>query len=349
VTRARVIVLFASLGPAALAACSFVRSLDGYSTTFGLDAAPPSDSPGADGAEGGCSSCAPIDILIKDQAQPRGITVTTNYFFWTNEGSGTVNRCPIAGCGAGPALVGGNQAGPTTMTNDDYSVYWANSRTNGIGACSIDGCPAPVFISDKDGGNPVGVAVLSFVYWTTDTGWIFSCGGLCAFGGPQVVTSGQADPAGIAVFNPGSGEVPIWAVKDGVMKCDQTLCKNDGGPSRFADDPGPVKLVALDAKNVYWASDVAIRSCPIAGCTDPPTTVADVDHPRGIALDATHIYWTNGDNTVRYCPSVGCPSSGATVLAADQDDPQGIAVSPTHVYWTSRGLGTVARVPKPKN
>ena len=63
--------------------------------------------------------------------------------------------------------------------------------------------------------------------------------------------------------------------------------------------------VAADADNVYWVNrghenmdpkyvDGAVLTCPKAGCplSGPVVLARDVHDPRGIALDATAIYWT---------------------------------------------------------
>jgi len=82
VSRRR-IPLAALLAPFALAACSFLRSLDGYSDQYGLDAG---------GAVDACTTCG-VEILAHDQPRPHGIAVNATHFFWTNEGDGTVMRC----------------------------------------------------------------------------------------------------------------------------------------------------------------------------------------------------------------------------------------------------------------
>lgn len=65
--------------------------------------------------------------------------------------------------------------------------------------------------------------------------------------------------------------------------------------------------------------------------------------PYSVAVDATHVYWTNqGDGTVMKCALTGCDDH-PTTLATGQNNPYGVAVDATHVYWVTYGGGTVMK------
>jgi hypothetical protein len=83
-----------------------------------------------------------------------------------------------------------------------------------------------------------------------------------------------------------------------------------------------------------------------------PTTADQVGAgvgATGVAIDATHVYWTNRgtngllDGTVARALKNG---TGAEVLASSLDSPFIITLDATHAYWTSRATGSVSRVPK---
>jgi len=66
--------------------------------------------------------------------------------------------------------------------------------------------------------------------------------------------------------------------------------------------------IAADATGTYWtarfevgATNGTVRFCRATGCNGVATVLADAENkPRGIALDATHVYWVNeGDGRVR--------------------------------------------------
>ena len=83
------------------------------------------------------------------------------------------------------------------------------------------------------------------------------------------------------------------------------------------------------------------------------TIAADQAYPNGLAVDATHVYWTNrGDGTVKRMPKGGAPGEPPTVIATGQVAPGPIVVDETHVYWANEGTsdlanGSIMKIQKP--
>ena len=94
---------------------------------------------------------------------------------------------------------------------------------------------------------------------------------------------------------------------------------------------------------VYWSNNFGtIASANLDGTTANPSLVsvgAQVQ-VHGLAVDSSHIYWTNFDaNTIGRANLDG---SGVNPSFIGVIDPEGVAVDANHVYWTSAN-GTIGR------
>src|SRR5262249_674373 len=65
-----------------------------------------------------------------------------------------------------------------------------------------------------------------------------------------------------------------------------------------------------------------------------------------LALDRTHVYWTNNANDTGSVARRAKASGDVEVLVAGQANPGFLAVDETTVYFTTFGDGAVKRVPK---
>jgi hypothetical protein len=126
--------------------------------------------------------------------------------------------------------------------------------------------------------------------------------------------------------------------------------------------------VAVDGEHIYWANprDGTIGRAEIGGgnpepdfITPGPTTVEEetepesgefetlefASHPRYVAVDAGHIYWTNaadggnGHGSIGRADLDGTPASVEPECVSGASNPQGIAVNATHMYWANSGNG----------
>jgi hypothetical protein len=134
-----------------------------------------------------------------------------------------------------------------------------------------------------------------------------------------------------------------------------------GAGTPLAPQQNNPMFLTSDATAIYWsnngtfvAADAgppngSIVKCATPSCAGGPQTIASAqNHPRGIAVDASTVYWANfgdtqGTGSIMKCPKAGC-GTGASVLASNLVYPDGIAVDAKYVYFTSHG-GQVSRLP----
>lgn len=91
------------------------------------------------------------------------------------------------------------------------------------------------------------------------------------------------------------------------------------GPYTIASGQLEPTGIAVSEKYVYWANRQAgtIVRCPRFGCgDDEPTVLApDAGAPRGLTIDATHVYWVDEGELIENVRTVSvykCPLSGCS-------------------------------------
>ena len=103
--------------------------------------------------------------------------------------------------------------------------------------------------------------------------------------------------------------------------------------------------VAVGGEYLYWTSpatvsegdDGSIGRLRLDGTSPPePDFIAAAGDPKGIAVDAAHVYWSNG--SAHAISRAGIDGGGVEPsfhFIGSTEVPQGIAVDGAHLYWTT--------------
>ncbi len=303
--------------------------------------------------------------------------------------------CNGVGCAAGfctPASISDGQANPGQITLDRFYAYWTN-----YGAGNV---PGSVFSVQKDGSNPLPIAggvadpheqqawgiaasdLDAHVYWTTfDKLAASHIGRQLKTGGTptRVAFAGKARAIALDVDTNGAGFV-YWATFDTNILYRLAVPAFSGTPEILAEgEPyvrGPNNIVA-DGDAIYWTNE----GTPVAGGTTAntgsvvsmtkagpdggapvfTTLVANANAPRGIALDASNVYFaesglqTTQTGKVRRVAKVGASQTPLDLvsglgntreLALCKPSVAGDCAKDEWVYFSSFVDGTIQRVTK---
>jgi hypothetical protein len=125
--------------------------------------------------------------------------------------------------------------------------------------------------------------------------------------------------------------------------CEQVAFAACGASIVTLADMGPAPhALALDATHVYWTDLAHSTVSKVPRDGGEVVLLATTEQPQALAVGATAVYWTTSDLGVF---SVGL-DGGMPSTVDPAGSAQGITVDATHVYWThSTGAGLVRRAP----
>jgi virginiamycin B lyase len=245
------------------------------------------------------------------------------------------------------------------IDNVDGYVYWSDPLNGRIGRARLDGTE----VNDSylpDLGEPLGITVINegtnkYIFWTDR-------GELDVDGKPQVGkgTIGRANLDGTDVkadclkdlTNPRSIAVDpnfIYWTMPGITSHEEFLRDGDVGRADLAcpvSVPPPLITsfasgdIAVNSSHIYMSATTAfdngfIRRFKLDGTgQEDVVSIPDVEAPFGLALDGTHLYWTDLDhNMIGRSDLAGSdPSEQPDFISATR--PGDPARGGEHLYWS---------------
>ena len=282
--------------------------LDVYVTAYCLDGGEVARIP----TDGGALA------VMATQSGPWGLALDDEWVYWSNQTSddtghvtngGTIDRIAKAG---GPVQTVVSSPEPSEIVVDDTNVYWNDTYygANSIWTAPKAGTGSPTLLIKLDGQLSGGLALdATHVYWV------------------------ELDniPYGTLYRIPKSGGT-AEAVASGPFAY-QFAASDDGGIYAGMNGFGPDS-----STGGVLRYDTATGNTRIYG--------RRTTSPVGVAVDATHVYWTDDRDGILAAPFDG----GATVQVASnvvKAFPMGIAVANGVVYWAASSEGVVRSVPVP--
>ena len=254
-------------------------------------------------------------------------------------GTGTATATLMAANKRGTATASAGLTGTGRGLGATFGHLYFSTQVGNINASTLSGTDLG-FLAENENQPAFLTADTSRVYWAnTDDGTIMA---MPLAGGPQTtLASQQGRPVGVAVdashvywTNSGDGTIKTAPLTGDPVTTPTTL---------FSGQRFPTGL-AVEAGILYWANsaDGTINKGSVAG--GAVTTLTTDSGASGLAVDSTHVYWTDGEDPgeVKSIPLTGGQQS---VLISGQNQPYGVAVDDTQVFWTNKGDSTLKVAP----
>ncbi len=352
-SRIRRIASFASL---LASACGGGQAPPPAAPPAASEAAPTPPAPSANVAldDGGAASASatPADaappmpavtVLAKGLAGSAALAIDKRNAYWIDEAGGTLERVSKQGgvtmlivSGSGTAFAPG-----ATAAVDDTDVYWTSAMQVGATKTNL------LRRQDKNGGQPITVAqsaTAPFSCVVLDSEYMYWVQGSAVFraskrGGPPAAVGGGLTGADCVAVDEKNAYVSL-AGSDAKQHADGAIVvvPKSGGPAKgLVKDVHAPADVQVDATDVYWIDgDKVMKAAKSGGAA---TQLAQAPGAiRDIVLDDSSVYFTvPGGSGDGSIGRVAKAGGAPMVLASGQLAPGGVAVDDRAVYWTCSG------------
>jgi hypothetical protein len=238
-----------------------------------------------------------------DVIQPSWVAVDSTSFYWTNRmnTTGSIAKCPIAGCGMSqPTVVVASADRPNGIVADGTNIYWAETNGGTIKKAAPDGSNVVTLVAASENWKPFQLALQGgYLYFSeVAEGRVAR---VPIAGGTVETMAISSSPGGVAVTD-SRVYWAVGAVGGGIYRVPNTVPPANGHtPELVAGGQDTSSSVAVDDENIYWLASAswieaegALRMCPIAGCpSGGPIDLANgIAYPIDLALDDAAIYYT---------------------------------------------------------
>jgi hypothetical protein len=278
------------------------------------------------------SLCVP-EVLADGLYFPRRISLADGAVYWTTPDS--ICRSPSKGGEVEVLAEGLDDAYDITV--GEGVIVWTDIGSDEVTSMPMDGGPPAVLVQ---AGNPFAITILDGYAYFTDTYNKASSDERVT----RVPLEGGA-PFDIVL----STEAKMLALDseslyftDPINNTLQKAPASGGGePSALATGIFSLGEVAEAGDDVYFTGLEGTFKAPKSGGDVTPLAYGS---SHGLAVDATHVYFSAYDGRVHKVPREG---GAATALAQSDLYAGDLAVDETHVYWIlNRQEGTLLRVAK---
>ncbi len=289
---------------------------------------------------GGGSGTGTIVALASGLMNPGGLAVDASFVYWSEAQDGAtattgktwISKVSKTGGAVIPLstrLNQNNYVNTWSLAIDASYAYWTESNQDemALQCVSINGGSYTTLVSQY----PKCLAADATSLYFSDIGTAMTYGGVIrkvGKGGGAAVTiaTNQGEPNHIAV----SGSTVCW-----ISDWDGTLNKtgtNGGGVTLVAQASSEAVLV-MDTSSIYYsyrppgATSGSVMRVSVNGGT--PLALTSSANPVALAVDATHVYWTDSDGKISRVPKGGGTVTSISVTSS----PMSIALDAGNVYW----------------